>query len=394
MNGSHAKDSVRILHLITDLDVGGAEMMLARLLGAMDRRRVENAVISLGDKGQIGARIERLGIDVSALDLKSGSATPLALWRLVQLIRRHRPDMIQTWLYHADFAGALASLVTRIPVVWNLRCAELDRRDHPRSLPLLLKALAFLSKHPAAVVCNSSSGRASHGALGYAPRRWELIPNGFDVDAFRPQPAARGELRRELALDREAPVVGLLARFHPMKDHDTFLRAAAVVSSGRADVHFVAAGRGVAGNRTLEEAIRDLGIAARVHLLPERADAARFLAACDIVVSSSYGEAFPNVVGEAMACGVPCVATNVGDTAEIIGEAGILVPPRDPGALAAGVLHVLELDAESRARLSHAARLRIETRFALSAVAAQYERFYMELAGQVPEAADRSICVE
>ena len=393
MNGSDPKRPIRIVHLITDLDVGGAEAMLARLLAEVDRGRVDSAVISLGDKGQIGARIEQLGIKVSALGLTPGSATPIALLRLVRLVRRHRPDIIQTWLYHADFAGTLASVLTRVPVVWNLRCAELDYRDHPRSLPLLLKALAFLSRRPAAIVCNATSGRRAHEALGYTPRRWELIPNGFDVDAFRPEPQARVELRRELGLSPEAAIVGLLARFHPMKDHDTFLRAAADVSSRRPDVHFVAAGRTIAGNVALEETIRQLGLGARVHLLPERGDAARFLAACDIVVSSSYGEAFPNVIGEAMACGIPCVATDVGDTADIVGDAGVLVPPRDPRALAEGVFGILQLDAESRARLSAAARLRIETRFALAATAARYERFYMEIAGNGTTTALSSICV-
>ena len=393
MKGSGAERSIRIVHLITDLDVGGAEAMLARLVGAMDTRRIDSAVISLGNKGEIGARLERSGTTVSALGLTPGSATPRALWRLARLIRRHRPHIIQTWLYHADFAGTLASMLTRTPVVWNLRCAELDRRDHPRSLPVLLKLLAFLSKRPAAIVCNSSAGRRAHEGLGYMPRRWELIPNGFDVDAFRPEPEARIELRRELGLSPAMAIAGLLARFHPMKDHDTFLRAAAVVSSRRPDVHFVAAGRSIAGNTALEETIRQLGIGSRVHLLPERGNAARFLAACDVVVSSSYGEAFPNVIGEAMACGIPCVATNVGDTADIVGDAGVLVAPRDPAALAAGVLELLALDAASRARLSAAARLRIETRFALAAVAAHYERFYAEIARRIPATADRSTCV-
>jgi glycosyltransferase involved in cell wall biosynthesis len=388
----HAQSAMRVLHVITDLDVGGAEAMLARLLGAIDRRRVETAVISLDDKGPMAERIERSGISVSALGATRAAAMPFALWRLVRMIRQYQPDVIQTWLYHADFAGTLAAMLTGTPVVWNIRCAELDRRDHPRSLAPLLKALARLSKRATAIVCNSRAGRAAHERLGYTPPRWELIPNGFDVDACKPRPEARNELRRTLALPAEATIVGLLARLHPMKDHETFLRAAAMASARQADVHFVAAGRGVPENVALRGMVRGLGLEKRVHFLSERLDPTRFLDACDVVVSSSYGEAFPNVIGEAMACGVPCVATDVGDTADIVGDAGILVRPRDPEALAAGVLQILALDSESRARLSAAARRRIEARFSLSTIAAQYEQFYLELAGRSADVGGRSIC--
>jgi glycosyltransferase involved in cell wall biosynthesis len=385
---------VKIVHLITDLDVGGAEKMLARLIARLDPCRIKNTVISLTVTGTVGHEIQQTGVPVFALGLRPGRVNTVALWRLVALLRRLRPDVVQTWLYHADLAGLVAGALAHRPkIVWNIRCADLDPADHPRSLPLLLRTLAFLSRYPAAIICNSTAGRHAHENLGYKPRRWETIPNGFDTGVFRPCADARVDLRRELGLDAGAPVVGLLARFHPMKDHATFLRAATIVAQSRADVHFVAAGRGVAGNPVLDEMVADLMLSDRVHLLPERNDAPRFLAALDVAVSSSFGEAFPNVVGEAMACGTPCVVTNVGDSAQIVGDAGVMVPPRDAGALAAGVLSLLALDPASRDNLRVAARERIKSRFSLAGAAARYEQFYLDIAGQPPiDSTEQPLC--
>ena len=385
---------IRVAHLITDLEVGGAEVMLARLLNALDRRRVESAVISLAANGPVGDRIQQAGVPVFTLDVTPGRVGPFALWRLVRLLRRLRPDLIQTWLYHADLAGIVAGTLARTPnVVWNIRCAELDPRDHPSSLPTLLRVLAFASRWPAAIICNSTAGRRAHEKLGYAPRRWEIILNGFDTEAFRPCPTARSGLRRELAVPDDATLVGLLARFHPMKDHATFLNAAKIVSAAKPDVHFVAAGRGVEAAPLLNSLVAELDLRGRVHLLPERNDAARFLAALDVAVSSSYGEAFPNVVGEAMACGTPCVVTNVGDSAQIVGDAGAMVPPRDAAALAAGVLGMLTLDPTSRDTLRLAARERIKSRFSLAGVAARYEQLYLDIAGRRPiDSTEQPLC--
>ena len=367
--------------------------MLARLIARLDPCRIENAVISLTATGTVGHEIQQTGVPVFALELRPGQVGTVALWRLIALLRRLRPDVVQTWLYHADLAGIMAGALARRPkIVWNIRCADLDPADHPRFLPLLLRTLALVSRYPAAIICNSTAGRHAHGQLGYTPRRWEIIPNGFDTGLFRPCPDARIDLRRELGLDPAALVVGLLARFHPMKDHATFLRAATIIAASGADVHFVAAGRGVAGNPVLDALDADLLLGNRVHLLPERHDAPRFLAALDVAVSSSSGEAFPNVVGEAMACGTPCVVTDVGDSAQLVGDAGVMVPPRDPALLAAGILGILDLDGTAHAALGRAARERIVSTFSLDAAAAKYERLYFDLAGRQMKKPEQSVC--
>jgi glycosyltransferase involved in cell wall biosynthesis len=386
--------AMRVAHVITDLDTGGAEIMLARLVKTFAGTTIDNAVISLGTRGPIGERIASAGIPVFSLGMRPDRPDPRALWSLIRLLRRIRPAIVQTWLYHADFAGLVAGTLARMPVVWNLRCAELDPRDHSRSLSTLLRALALASRYPAAVICNSHAGQRAHEQLGYMPRKWAIIPNGFDTDAFSPCPAARGELRRELGLSDDAPLVGLLARFHPMKDQATFLNAARTVSTAKPDVRIVMAGRGVDTAPALNELVDELALHDRVHLLPERHDPSRFLAALDVSVSSSYGEAFPNVLGEAMACGIPCVATDVGDSAHIVGDTGQIVPPRDPAALAAAILRLLDMDNTRRATYGLAARARIVSEFSLERAAGRYQELYRDIAGQSASAPDEIVCAE
>ena len=373
---------IRIVQVITTLDVGGAEMMLANVLARMRLDRYQTTVVSLAARGPVADRIEALGVPVTPLGLRPGVGALAGVLRLARILRRERPAVVQTWLYHADLVGFLAArFAGRPPVAWNIRCAELDPRDHPASLRWVLAGLARLSPRTAAIVVNSQAGREANARLGYRPRRWVSIPNGFDVDRFAPRAEDRGDVRRELALSNDAVLVGLIARFHPMKDHQTFLRAAAAIHRDRPDVHFVLAGRQVdRENAALRSAVGALGLASVVHLLGERTDVPRLTAALDIGVCSSYSEGFPNAVGEAMACGVPCVATDVGDCRLLVGDTGVIVPPRQPEALAAGWRHILDLPADRRRSLGAAARARVETKFEIGAVARQYEALYDELA--------------
>lgn len=369
-----------VAHIITDLDVGGAERMLERLLPRLARTGVHNVVICLRTPGPIGPRIEQAGTRVLSLHVSPALPNPLGALRLRQLLKDIRPDVVQTWLYHSDLAGLLGGFLAGVPkIVWNIRCAELNPRDHPRSLLMLLRVLALSSGLPAAVISNSESGRQAHERLGYAPRRWEIIPNGFDTDTFKPSADARRQLRSRLMLSEEAIIIGLLARYHPMKDHETFLKAASVALRERPDVQVVAAGRGVAGNAALTALVRELGIESRVHLLDEWSDAPSFLAALDVAVSSSYSEAFPNVVAEAMACGTPCVVTDVGESAVIVGDTGVVVPPSDPDALAEGMSTCLRMTPSDRAALGAAARARIVENYSIDAAALQYRRLYDEV---------------
>jgi len=235
---------------------------------------------------------------------------------------------------------------------------------------------------PAAIVVNSEAGRRQYERHGYSPRRWQLISNGFDLKVLRPDPAARNAVRDALRVRADAPLIGLVARFDPLKDHGTFLRAAGVLARTDSAVHFVLIGNGVVpGNALLDRLVRQEGLAGRLHMLGERRDIPWLTAALDISSLSSYAEGFPNVIGEAMACGVPCVVTDVGDCRVIVGETGVVVPPRDPHALAEGWRTLLRMDREARSRLGEAARQRIERHFSLRHIVNEYEQLYLSLTG-------------
>jgi glycosyltransferase involved in cell wall biosynthesis len=221
-----------------------------------------------------------------------------------------------------------------------------------------------------------------HAGVGYAARRMEVIPNGFDLHEFQPDPAARLSLRRELDIAKDALIIGMASRFHPQKDHHNFIHAAARLQAMTPNVHFVLCGRGVTRENTqLVEWIAKAGLQAQCHLLGERRDTARLFAAMDIATSSSASEAFPLAVGEGMACGTPCVVTNVGDSALIVGETGKVVAPENPVALAAAWRELIEAGPEVRRSLGMEARRRVQQHFDLSTIVERYQAIYAQLAG-------------
>jgi len=245
----------------------------------------------------------------------------------------------------------------------------------------LPRLLARLSASPDAVLVNSAAAQRAHEELGYHPKRWAMIPNGFDVARFQPDIAAGPRRRRDLGLPGDAFLIGLPARFDPMKDHATFLAAAALFAARCGVARFLLMGRGVArGNTALERMIAARGLGERVLLLGERADMAELLPGLDVAtLSSAFGESFPNVVGEAMACGVPVAATAVGDVGEIVGATGIVVPPGDAAALAGAWQRLYEAGEAERRRLGAAARQRVVSNYALPAIARRYETLYEDI---------------
>lgn len=373
---------IRVTHLISGLSVGGAEMMLWRLLSRMDRARFESDVISLSDAGPVADRLRAIDIPVRALGMRQGRPSVGGFYRLTAALRHSRPDVLQTWLYHADIAGLVAGQTVGIPsIVWNIRASDMDMSHYKALSGLAVRACARWSHRPRAVVVNSEAGRRHHERLGYRPRRWELIPNGLDTSAFRPDARARREVRDEIGIPAECVVAGSVARFDPMKDQAGFLRAAAIVAGRTEGVHFVLAGKGVDwDNLVLRESAAAASLDGRVHLLGPRTDVPRLMAAFDIGVSSSaFGEGFPNVVAEAMASGVGCVTTDVGDARLIVADTGEVVAPSDPAAFAAAIERMVRLGPGGRADLGRAARARVVEHYDLPIAVTRYEQLYASL---------------
>lgn len=370
-----------IVHLITGLSIGGAEIALFRLVERLNRKTFRSQVISMTSIGVIGEAIKTLGIPVLALGMIPGRPDPLALLRLAAWLRQNKPDLIQTWLYHADLLGLFASgLAGRPPVVWNLRASDMDMSQYRRLSSWTVRACARLSRKPRAVIVNSQAGRRYHEQIGYRPRRWVLIPNGIDTNQFKPDGAAKVSVRQELGLESTALLIGYVARFDPMKDHETFLRGARNLLETNPEVHFMLCGSDVnADNPTIASLVESLGIKQHVHLLGRREDIPRLTAALDIACSASVSEGFPNVVAEAMACGVPSVVTDVGDSAMIVGETGLVVPSKDPRALAKAWLELIQMGSDERVALGLAARRRVEEHYNLPQIVSQYQKLYEEL---------------
>ncbi len=375
---------IKVVHVITGLGVGGAEMVLYRLLSTLDRSTFDSSVISLTTDQPVGDLIRALGIPVTALGFRPGVPDPRIPFRLSAALHSLKPDLIQTWMYHADlFGGIAARLAGSPPVVWGIRHTVATSRALKPATYAVARLNAMLSNTlPQKIVCVAEAARLTHIRLGYSAKRMVVIPNGIDSTLFRPDPAARRDIRRELGIGDDVPLVGLCARFHPDKDHRTFFRSAGIVHAAMPQVHFILWGLGIDHkNVTLTQWMDEAGLDGVVHLLGRQNDSNRLFAALDLAVLSSATEAFPGVIAEAMSCGLPCVATDVGDSRTIIGDTGIVAQPRDPQALAKGMLELLSDPSERHSR-GERARQRIKDQYSLEQMATAYARLYRDIIHQ------------
>lgn len=374
---------IRVIHLITGLNTGGAEMMLYKLVAHCDRSRFSPVVISLMNEGTIGEKIRALDIPVFSAGMLQGLPGPASTLRLIRLVKKIHPDLIQGWMYHGNLAAEAAKvfLSRPVPVLWNIRHSVFDLAHEKRMTAMVIRLCAKMSTKPMRILYNARTSSIQHQKLGYCPEKTVVIPNGFDTNLFCPSEEARVEIRNQLGISPNTPLIGLIARYHPMKDHANFLQAAAQLSNAYPDVQFLLAGHRVdMSNAPLMEWVRRLKLKDKTHFLGRRKDMHRVTAALDIAsISSYFGEGFPNVVGEAMACGVPCVVTDVGDSAWVVGETGKVVPPKNPQALATAWKEFLGLGLEERKRLGRAARVRIEKNFNLPTIISQYENLYEQI---------------
>jgi glycosyltransferase involved in cell wall biosynthesis len=384
------RSPLKIVHIITNLNVGGAEMMLYRLIRESRRAGVQHIVISLSADAALKDRVRELGAEVRVLGMSRGIPNPLLFGVLVAWLARLEPDIVQTWMYHADLLGsaavgaagawrAIAGRRRNRPVlVWGIHHTDLLLTGSSRLTKWIARWCALASSRvPDAIVCCAQAALTSHVGGGYCARRMKVVHNGFDLELFRPSQEARHWLRALLGLGDTVLLVGIMGRFHAVKDYRNFLAAARIVRQRLPGCHFVMTGHGLdSGNRELHLMIDASGIAEACHLLGPRDDPQRFLAGLDVFCLSSKSEGLPTVIGEAMACEVPCAATDVGDTALLIGDTGKVVPPRNPEALANALIAMLELSAQDRAALGERARQRIREHFSMEACWRQYEQIY------------------
>jgi glycosyltransferase involved in cell wall biosynthesis len=375
--------SNKILHIINNLSVGGAESMLYKLLANINKAKFSCSVIAIMDGGLLTDRIRKMGVPVYCLEMRPGKPSVTGVWRLMRIVRAVNPDLIQGWLSHGNLAAAVAKFFapTKTPIMWNVR-QSIYPSDYDTFLTMVVARLCQkLAGVPVKIVYNSRISSVQHERLGYPTVKTQVIPNGFDMKLFVPSMKSRAQVRSSLGISDETIAIGLIGNFHPLKDHSTFLEAAAIHSKKSRNVTFILSGREVDwANHTLVEAITHLGLSEKVHLLGPRSDIPEIMAALDIACSSSYSEGFSNVIGEAMSCGLPCVVTDVGDSALLVGSTGKVVPARDPQALCSAWMSLIEAGPDGRRKIGLAARERISENFAIERITAEYEQIYATVA--------------
>jgi len=373
------KEKIKIVHIIASLNVGGTEMMLYKLLSRMRKDRFENTVITLKEKGSLSKDFESQNIRVYNVGGMGVILRISELIRSLKILREINPDIIQGWLVHGNLVAQIVSIFLpyRLSTLWNIRYTALPKPETKNSTLLIIKLLSLLSSLPQTIIFNSKTGADDHCRMGYRSDKSCIIPNGFDAKLFSPSVKNRRSVRLELNIPEKAILIGLIGRFDPLKDHRCFLKAGEKLLGNKREVYFILAGREVDWqNRHLKQLIEKLGMSEKVFLLGERRDVHRITAALDIAACSSMSEGFPNVIGEAMSCGIPCVVTDVGDSAWIVGDSGIVVPPCNHEALCEAWQKLVELGSVKRKILGEKARERIKNHFSIQMIVQKYEQLY------------------
>ncbi|WP_156455427.1 glycosyltransferase [Sphingomonas sp. CCH5-D11] len=372
-----------IAHFTTSLDIGGAQAMLRKLIEHSDMRRdaLSHAIVSLLPPGIFSP----VGTPCPVYSLympRGGRPTIPSLMRLFRISNRLRPEILQGWMYHGNLAASLASMVRSDPgaIVWNVRHSLSDPALESRKTRALLALSSRLSSRTSAILYNSQTSARQHERYGFDPERTVVIPNGFDCATYKPDRERRALLQKLFAIPDGRTCVAVIGRHHPMKDHVSAVEAARrVIESGR-NIHLLLVGPGMDNpSPGLRDALALLP-RHRFTLVGERTDVADWLPGVDILaLSSAWGEAFPNILGEAMACGVPCVATDIGDSAFVLGDTGLAVPPRSPEALSEAINRMCDGGEAELAERGGAARRRIEEHFELGEITRQYRRLYQSI---------------
>lgn len=372
-----------VAHIITGLFVGGAEGTLFRLVTSDTES--SHVVISLMGPGYYGPLAEQSGVSIYCLNMPRGRLKVNAIIRLTRILLEIKPDVVQTWMYHADLIGGVVARACGIPrIFWGVRNSTLVVGKSQSSTIGVAKLCALISGFiPTGIVSCATSAKAVHVKMGYDTRKFAVIHNGIDTARYRFDRAGRDELRKQWGITDATTVVGMVARFDAQKDYETFFQALSILHNQGHDFFATAIGEGVEGGcGSIGLLNADRNLRKRVFLSSQRSDIVRVLSALDIhVLSSQFGEAFPNVLAEAMSCNTPCVATNVGDSEAIIGGTGWVVAPRDPVALANAILEAMRERLQDRrmwdARRAQA-RTRIELNFGLQGMCKSYNQLWRQ----------------
>jgi glycosyltransferase involved in cell wall biosynthesis len=374
---------MKIVLFIRALEVGGSQSQVALLARGLARRSHSVTVVVLYPVAEGDRALTEAGVRVLSLAKRSRWDVIGPLWRFLRTLIAERPDVLYAFLPAQTVLSALLLppwLPTRL--VFGIRSADMQLDRYDTLSAIVHRLEAWLSFRANLIIANAAAGKLSSIRRGMPPKRIAIVANGIDTGAMRPDAKAGLELRKAVGLRPNDFVIGLIARLDPMKDHETFLQAASVFARKFADARFLSVGGGPASYReALHERAAALGLHSRILWLGERRELLSAFNACDLAtLTSSFGEAFPNVVGEAMACGVPVVATDVGDTRSIIGPTGEIVPPQRPDLLSAA-WERMRVRLTSEPELRNGVRAAIVARFGVDQMVERTESQLNDLTG-------------
>ena len=362
-------DLLNLFFLIRSLGAGGAERQLTELVKRLDVTRYRVTVATFYDGGELRPEIQGLaGVRLVSLRKKGRWDLLPFFWRLMKAVRESRPQIVHGYMGNANELCLVMAKLFGARNVWGLRSSDRDLSRYDWLTALTHRTGAWLSGLADLIIVNSFAGKRDHGASGYPLDRMIVVHNGIDTDRFRPDGQAGREMRKEWGIRADVFLIGLIGRLDPQKDHSTFLRAAALLAQERSNVHFICVGNGAASYKAqLQRLAEQLGVDRHVTWAPASRNVLGVHNALNLAtLTSSHGEGFPNVVGEAMSCGIPVVTTDCGDSAIIVGNPDYIVPIGQPEALAISWRRVVDLTSERRAEMGAKQRARIVEEFNIS----------------------------
>lgn len=364
----------KIVHIIVDLDNGGAEMMLYKLLKYINKEKYECSVISMLDEGIMGERIKKLGVPVYSLNMKKGIPSIQAVIRTLKLCKDK--DIIQTWMYHADLLGFIVSKILGKKIIWGIHHSNLEKDKNKKSTLMIVKINSWLSKWTDNIISCSIVAKETHIKYGYSKKKINIIPNGFELEKFKYVKNSKEILEKEFPILKDKLIFSLVARYEILKDHKNCLEAMKILKETYIkNFILLLCGTNInKNNLELMKLIKENRMGDNVLLLDRRDDIPLIMSATDIYISSSSGEGFPNVIGEAMSCETPCVVTNVGDSAYIVGNTGKVVERSDPKKLVIGIINMIK--GKKYLLNRKRCRERILENFEITKIVKKYEKLY------------------
>ena len=366
-------NNIKIFHVISGLNTGGAERFLHNILSSdLIKKKYNNTVISLISEGHYGPLLKKAGINVVTLDMKYGSLNLGPIWKFYRILKKQKPEILQGWMYNGNLVALLGKLFfsKKSKLAWNIRLTLEIFLEMKLFTRVSIKLGKFFSSIPNSIIYNSNRSIDQHESLGFKNNKNIFVPNGFDVDEWRPNDLNKNKVREKLSIPKNAIVFGYVGRGDYQKDLPNLFKAFEAVCKNNLNIFLIAVGRKLDQYGYNSDQIKFLG---------EREDVSNIMNIFDIFCLSSRAEGFPNAIGEAMSCGIPCIATDVGDTKFIIGETGWVVPPRNTPKLIEAMNLALQLSEDQLKILGKKARKRIIDHFSISLIEKQYDQFYKEL---------------